>query len=256
MKLKSIKCNFQKTNKSCDFCNRRGHIQDECWFLNKNEGYPKKKKTWPQRNNSTHKVKKIVNNNDEEKHETENEEEHGDEYEGGTSNDEYHVCFMMTPSSRYQWYVDSTATCHMVCDKNFFDYLDENICETIYLADGTKLKSEGVGYGYINIEAENGHSYKYKVKDDLYVIDCYLLSVRKLTEKTLTVNFKNDICTIENGSVLIAKAYLKGNLYKLKTVNRIMLTKQSTVKCDINLLHRRLGHRDIPVSIYWKRTNS
>ncbi|KAG5883318.1 hypothetical protein JTB14_015274 [Gonioctena quinquepunctata] len=118
----------------------------------------------------------------------------------------------------------------MVCDKNFFDYLDGNICETIYLADGTKSQSEGVGYGYINMEAENGHSYKYKIKDVLYVpvIDCNLLSVRKLTEKNLTVNFKNDICTIENGSVLIAKAYLKGILYELKTVNEIMLTKQNT----------------------------
>lgn len=226
MKIKS------RTSKVCNYCKRKGHAQDECWFYKKKD----------ERRNTIQKVKKTVNQSESDEEVNDYDDDH-DEYD--TKN--YHVCFKLTPSSKKNsWYIDSAATCHMVCDEYFFEYLDRSSTETIFLADGTKIKSKGIGYGFIELEGENGNVQICKIDNALYVpeIDGNLLSVKKLTENNFIVIFKSNECVIKTESQVIARAKLRNNLYELNIIKKALLTKLPT-KCDINLLHKRFGHRNI-----------
>ncbi|KRZ02227.1 Retrovirus-related Pol polyprotein from transposon TNT 1-94, partial [Trichinella zimbabwensis] len=44
------------------------------------------------------------------------------------------------------WYVDSGATSHMTCNRNFFESLERRK-STVYLADNTAIQAEGIGHG-------------------------------------------------------------------------------------------------------------
>lgn len=121
---------------------------------------------------------------------------------------------------RNGWYVDSGCSSHMTSDRKFFDKIDESVKVEVNLADGSVLRSAGVGEGFLKCVTDNGEVNEVVVKDVLYVpeLDCGLLSVRKLARKGLQVNFVKSRCQIISRSGEVqAVAELCGELYALKT---------------------------------------
>ena len=68
------------------------------------------------------------------------------------------------------------------------------------------------------------------------------MSVKKLTDKELTVFFVKDSCKILKDSQLLACANIQNGLYELNSAERALMSTEDT-GC-IHVWHNRLGHRD------------
>ncbi|KRZ50637.1 Retrovirus-related Pol polyprotein from transposon TNT 1-94 [Trichinella nativa] len=66
------------------------------------------------------------------------------------------------------WYVDSGATSHMTCNRNFFESLEQRK-PTVYLADNTAIQTEGIGHGWLFCVTPDGTIEKIYLKDVLYI---------------------------------------------------------------------------------------
>ena len=100
----------------------------------------------------------------------------------------------------------------------FFKKIDFSINETVFLANGDKVCSSGIGFGYLDCVNKEGLVTKIKVIDVLFIpkIEGNLLLVKKLTEKGIFVNFKENFCEIGVNDKVIALGKLDGILFKLK----------------------------------------
>ena len=129
----------------------------------------------------------------------------------------------------------------MCCEEKYFVDVDSQQIETVYLADGTEVKSSGTGDCKIFCEGK-----EILVQNVLYIpeLDGSLLSVRKLTSEGFEVNFKPDGCLISKNGHIYARASLANSLFVLSQDNRA--NKLSNCKSDcIHVWHRRFGHRNI-----------
>ena len=155
-----------------------------------------------------------------------------------------HACFRACETdTRHSWYIDSGATSHMCSNREFFIDLDEQRKGQIMLADGQKLTILGIGNGYLNCMLNN-QCKQIKVTDVLYVpqLKGNLISVRKLTDKELTVVFENEECQIMKDNKLLACATLHNGLYELNSSECALMSVDNTA-C-IHVWHNRFGHRD------------
>lgn len=125
------------------------------------------------------------------------------------------------------WYVDSGCSCHMTNDKTFFNKIDETVKVEVVLADGSTTKSVGIGEGYATCLDAGGKAHEVLFKEVLYVpsLDSGLLSVRKLTQKGLTVRFEASKCEIiDPKGKVAAVAERRDNLYVLRLAEQAKLS--------------------------------
>jgi len=90
--------------------------------------------------------------------------------------------------SREKWFVDSGASVHMCCSKNFFTTFQQFACvQKVTLPDGNVV--HGVGSG--NVKWKNSRFNDVELRDVMLVPDFNqnLVSVKKMTEKNVTVTF-------------------------------------------------------------------
>eukprot|EP00794_Sanderia_malayensis_P011679 gene11679-12889_t len=113
---------------------------------------------------------------------------------GGSSNTNSDECFI--------WYIDSGASQHMSCNKNWMkNYNEFSVPEKVRLGDNRTVEALGKGTVWLRVMADG----KYKpveMSDVLYVPSLVknLFSVRAVVDKDLTVIFKDDQCIISNKS--------------------------------------------------------
>lgn len=143
-----------------------------------------------------------------------------------------------------RWYIDSDATSHMTNESNFFSVIRDTTT-TVFLADGSAVKTAGTGEGHLACEVSDNRVQAIELTDVLYVpqLDGGLISVPRITEKGYRVIFERNLYIIYHGQRVVARAIQEGNLYRLKTVEASTRTV-NTEKC-IHHWHRRLGHRDL-----------
>eukprot|EP00794_Sanderia_malayensis_P007516 gene7517-8350_t len=112
----------------------------------------------------------------------------------GSSNTNSDECFI--------WYIDSGASQHMSCNKNWMkNYNEFSVPEKVRLGDNRTVEALGKGTVWLRVMADG----KYKpveMSDVLYVPSLVknLFSVRAVVDKDLTVIFKDDQCIILNKS--------------------------------------------------------
>ncbi|KRZ65853.1 Retrovirus-related Pol polyprotein from transposon TNT 1-94 [Trichinella papuae] len=93
------------------------------------------------------------------------------------------------------WYVDSGATSHMTCNRNFFESLERRK-STVYLADNTAIQAEGIGHGWLFCVTPDGTIEKIHLKDGLYIpsLETGLLSAQRITDNGYKIMFQDDTC--------------------------------------------------------------
>ncbi|KRZ49861.1 Retrovirus-related Pol polyprotein from transposon TNT 1-94 [Trichinella nativa] len=113
------------------------------------------------------------------------------------------------------WYVDSGATSHMTCNRNFFESLERRK-STVYLANNTAIQAEDIGHGWLFCVTPDGTIEKIHLKDVLYIpsLETELLSAPRITNNGYKIMFQDDKRLIFDQKEVVAE------------------------------WHRRMGHRD------------
>lgn len=241
----ALKAKFGNGNRSnnqsnlCFFCEKPGHIKSKCL---KFKAYKKKKAEEDKANKVTTKSKGY----------SEKQKDDSERAKAAVENkiiDEF--CFKVSSDSSSEWCVDSGATSHMTCSKNFFSDLDLNVKGQVQLAEkDSKSQVHGVGSGVIKCDV-NGKMSLLEVENVLYVpsFESSLLSVKKLVKDGHDLLFSKSSCKIVKNGEIKAIANLGNNvqdLFKVKTIDDRACT---AIKVDhgrncIHAWHRRFGHRD------------
>ncbi|GMF25738.1 unnamed protein product [Phytophthora fragariaefolia] len=150
--------------------------------------------------------------------------------------------FAVGKSRSAGWLIDSGATAHMTPHRNdLFEYkdLDSNIEVTI--ADGKKIRV--VGTGSVRLTGIGGK--RIKMIDVLYIpgLDRQLLSVSRLAERGMSVEFQKKSCTIWNKSNAIASGKKVGKAYVLDCEKDLAhYVEYAGVDSEWELWHARTGH--------------
>ncbi|KAE9327341.1 hypothetical protein PR003_g16033, partial [Phytophthora rubi] len=157
----------------------------------------------------------------------------------GNDND---AVFAVGKSRSAGWLIDSGATVHMTPHRNdLFEYkdLDSNIEVTI--ADGKKIRV--VGTGSVRLTGIDGK--RIKMIDVLYIpgLDRQLLSVSRLADRGVSVEFQKKSCTIWNKSKVIASGKKVGKAYVLDCEKYMAhYVEYAGVDSEWELWHARMGH--------------
>ncbi|XP_065078141.1 uncharacterized protein LOC135701311 [Ochlerotatus camptorhynchus] len=118
----------------------------------------------------------------------------------------------------------------MTNEKAFFRELNENVKIDVVLTDGSVTRSAEIGEDIVKCVDNDGRVRDFTFQEVLYMpnLDSSLLSVRKLTQKGLKVEFGASRFTVVNmeGEV-VAVAVLSGNLYELSVVQDARLSKEA-----------------------------
>lgn len=153
------------------------------------------------------------------------------------------VMFMANQAECDGWLLDSGASSHMsYCKQDFQTYnvLSEPIQVTI--ADGATMAA--IGIGNIKIRTESGR--EVTVTETLHIpsLDRRLLSVSKLTERGLNVQFQAKQCVIMRGNDLVMSVQRHKNVYKLKMEPEpgCFFVEHGERTSIWELWHARLGH--------------
>ena len=137
------------------------------------------------------------------------------------------------------WLGDSACTAHITYDRSLFA-----TCETLDSASvemGTKASATVAGHGDIYLKLKvNGRIEPCKLKNVLHVPDFAfsLLSVSRMAEFGMNVEFKNGKCMIKRDQNVVATATLVGELYVLDIVNDIASAHAATLQT----WHERFAH--------------
>lgn len=141
------------------------------------------------------------------------------------------------------WLVDSGATSHMTNDNSFLTTL-KNFNVKVYLANGSHVSATGIGGGYLQCSLPAGQEQIIQLSDVLYVpeLEGGLLSVRRIIQHGFKVVFEKNVCTIRQGSSLIAEARGEDELFKLNCSLVRESARVAGTKTCLHQWHRRLGH--------------
>lgn len=151
-------------------------------------------------------------------------------------------------TSSKSWYIDSGATSHMCNDRAFFTEGYRSKTETVTVANGQKISSQGIGDGILHCQVSETASKPVSVKNVLYVpsLESNLLSVKKMTQQGHVVTFSNGQCVVTKNQEVVATGKIENDLYSLSTVSSqaASLSRSSDHRDCIHVWHHRLGHRD------------
>ena len=130
------------------------------------------------------------------------------------------------------WFIDSGASTHMTCNKEWYDkYYEKTDGTHIYLGDNRSLKVQG--YGVISVYLPNGQLTQ--IHDVMYVpgIKNNFIYVSTITDNNLKVEFGKLGCIvkdIQDRYRVVSTSTRVGGLYKLDvTMKRhVALTSTAT----------------------------
>lgn len=250
--LKVSDKNRSKFRKFCVYCKKNNHTKNECWLLaNKNKTCDKSKyhddKNYRQKSNLC-KADSI--------------KQSSEQNENCSLNDQKYV--FQTQSigdNKKSWLIDSGASCHATGDLEFFSEINETDDKNITIANGLKLKVEGIGSGDLNVLKEDGSYQTIGLENVLYVPELTesLISVKCVTSKGFDVHFEENRCLITKDKAFVAFAIAEPDrLYELQTrdskqkfylsVNSASTNERLDYECKnkncIVKWHKRLGHRN------------
>src|SRR6218665_2388278 len=106
----------------------------------------------------------------------------------------------------------------MCSNKNLFKTINFKYKADVFMADGQKIPTTGIGDIFLQCTKHDGTNHMAKLCDVLYVprLCGNLISVKKLVEKGLEVHFKGKLCRIITliGSKWVYKVKMdeKGNV--------------------------------------------
>lgn len=209
--------NKSKESRVCHFCKRAGHLRRDCRKFKAQKAESGAEKETP-------KAK-------------------------AAQGDGRSVAFTGSESVRSSsWVIDSGASAHMTNNREFFESLSDFSGGWITLADGQKTKILGEGYGMLRGVDGSGNTVKIDMQNVKFVpgLSTSLISVAKLGEKNLAVNFDGEGCRIADaGGDVVATGYRYGGLYYLRTVevSNKAAAGEHHENCQ-HQWHRRFGHRD------------
>ncbi|KAG6595749.1 Integrase, catalytic core protein [Phytophthora cinnamomi] len=140
------------------------------------------------------------------------------------------------------WLIDSGATAHMTPHHDdLSDYADMSADMFVTIADGKKIRVAGTGsVGLTGIDGK-----RIRIVEVLHIpgLDRRLLSVGKLAERGMSVEFQRKSCVIWDKSTAIASGKKIGKAYVLECQqDTAYYTEYSGVKSGWDLWHARMGH--------------
>lgn len=146
------------------------------------------------------------------------------------------------------WILDSGATCHISCKREWFIDLDTKHSENVCVANGQMVKASDRGKILVNFFNSSGTPTRVMMENVLYMpsIGSNLISVKQLTSKGFKVDFHGETCQINmgNGNRQITVGDIVGNLYCIRIANKVNYVANNQKLC-IHQWHRILGHRDM-----------
>lgn len=198
----------------CFFCKKSGHMKKDC------DRY----KIWKSKNESGEDTSHKAN-----------------------QAQEYNFTFLALSGMKQRgWLLDSGATRHMTNNKKFFSSLDEIYGGIVEVGNGESVQIKGRGTGRLEFLDENDNSSHVTAHEVLYVPAMVgnLLSVSRLVENGLTIEFNKTQCEIKKNGIQLGVADKVNNLYQLRQTH----AAYSVIECHkencIHDWHRKLGHRD------------
>lgn len=143
------------------------------------------------------------------------------------------------------WILDSGASRHICCRRDWFEELTPLRDEFVYLGDETKASVEGRGRIFIK-RLVNGVWLDGVINDALYVpsLKKNLLSTGVCTSNGCTVSFNHDVATIcsNDGNVMAQGIKQPNNLMRLLIKSGVRIEANYTANASLKLWHERLGH--------------
>ena len=192
---------FPKRNDKCYYCGKPGHHSKDCYKRKYNESRQRNR-----RHNGNF-VDKDTSISD------------------GFKNLKLFVsdaALSVDNDDKNAWFIDSGASLHMSCNKEWFDEYHENIDGTyVCLGDNRSLKVQG--YGVIGVNLPNGQ--EKQIHNVMYVPDIKknLIYVSTITDQDLKVEFVKSQCVvkdIQDKYKVIATGTKVGGLYKLDVTRK------------------------------------
>ncbi|CAI5773473.1 Retrovirus-related Pol polyprotein from transposon TNT 1-94 [Podarcis lilfordi] len=154
-------------------------------------------------------------------------------------------------NKRNKWILDSGASSHFCHKKDYFNEINDEEGSEIEIADGNIVKAKGAGSMSLKCNINN-ECIENTISRVLYVpeLSCNLISVSTLDKKGFQITFGNGECKVTRNGKVFAQAKLINGVYELDlSENQSAKVAHSSQKdeADLDLWHRRLGHRDTNV---------
>jgi hypothetical protein len=146
------------------------------------------------------------------------------------------------------WFVDSGASIHMNCSKNWYaNFKETQNGASIYLGDDHTHQIKG--YGDIPMTFSN--STLLNIRNVVYVLGIKkrLISVSTITDQNLKVEFFKNYCIVKDlldHFQTVATGVRAGGLYKLDVTNKADHALTSTTMPTKILWNQRYGHINHP----------
>lgn len=154
--------------------------------------------------------------------------------------------FVSINNSFQSFIIDSGASNHMCGDENMFKSLERGSFGEIVVASGKEIYAKGKGEIVLKIGKEN-EEIEITLIDVLFVpeITANLISVKKITEKGISVIFNGNTCVLRNSE----KGYLIGKFdngtYKLSSNKYACASYQVSDALCVHEWHKKLAHRHL-----------
>ena len=217
----------EPSTKKCKHCGKKGHRSERCW-----KEFPELAPAWIKNGRKEKEPAFIADN---------------DAPSSVMTNDDF-ACLMAraresgATKNKHPWIIDSGCTSHMTFDRNAFSTYTE--CDETVVV-GTKQETKVAGRGTIDIKAQvDGRPFNIKLMDVLHVpaFGYQLLSVSRVSNKGLNVQFSDGRCRILRNNSVVACGTLRKSLYYLD-----LYSGSSEVACpaSLRLWHERLAHVDM-----------
>jgi hypothetical protein len=155
------------------------------------------------------------------------------------------------------WFVDSGASVHMTCNKNWYaNFKETHNGANIYLGDDRTHQIKG--YGDIHVTLLNGTVRH--IRNVVYVpgIKKNLISVSTITDRNLKVEFFKNYCIVKDlldHFQTVATGVRAGGLYKLDVTSKAHHALTSTTMPIEILWHQRYGHINHPDLLLLQKKN-
>ena len=156
------------------------------------------------------------------------------------------------------WFIDSGASAHMTCSKEWYDkYYEKTDGTHIYLGYDRSLKVQG--YGIINVYLPNGQMRQ--IHNVMYVPDLKknLIFVSTITDNHLKVEFGKLGCIVKDVQdhyKVVSTGTRVGGLYRLDVIVKRHVALTSKETSTTKLWNHRYGHLNYnDLSLLQKKIN-
>lgn len=144
------------------------------------------------------------------------------------------------------WILDSGATRHVKNDKKIFSSLDESYGGVIEVGNAELVQIKGKGSGKLLFMDGHDSLHQATTHEVLYAPAMVgnLLSVHRLVENSMTMEFSKNLCEIKANGIQVGVADQIANLYRLRQTHAVNSAIDGHKGNCIHDWHRKLGHRD------------